>query len=39
VKKIAVANSKKVKKGWSNFREIYQNLLRKDMAEEGLLCQ
>jgi hypothetical protein len=35
-KRIFVAKSKEVKTGPSNFREIWQNLLRRAMSEKGL---
>jgi hypothetical protein len=38
-KKIIVAKSKEVKTGWSNSRQVWQNLLRKAMAQKGLFCQ
>jgi hypothetical protein len=34
-----VSKSKEVKARWSNLRQIWQNLLRKAMAQKGLLCQ
>jgi hypothetical protein len=39
VKKIIVARSKKVKTRWYNSRQIWQNLLRKAMAQKGLFWQ
>jgi hypothetical protein len=38
-KKIIVTKSKEAKSRWSNSRQIWQNLLRKAMAQRGLFCQ
>jgi hypothetical protein len=41
-KKITVEKSKEVKIRWSNSwwnRQVWQNLLRKAMAQKGLFCQ
>jgi hypothetical protein len=34
-----VAKSKEVKTGWFKSSQVWQNLLRKAMAQKGLFCQ
>jgi hypothetical protein len=38
-KKITAVKSKEVKAEWSHSRQVWQNLLRKAMAQKGLFCQ